>query len=107
MSIDDFRSIPYSRYQLADGRTGALRTHQVHGGASHHRQDRHNEYEYAHTADPVSEAAPEQAGIAECFHVGQDTGTCGSKAGDRLEESINIKRDLSGENEGNRTVLCA
>ena len=32
--------------------------------------------------DPVSEAAPEQAGIAECFHVGQDTGTCGSKTGE-------------------------
>ena len=51
----------------------------------------------------MSEAAPEQAGIAECFHIGQDTGTCGRKAGDRLEESINIKRNLSGENEGNST----
>ena len=56
--IDEIEHLCCGSYlgnDLADCRTGALCTHQVHVGAARHGDDCQKEYEYAHAADPVGQ----------------------------------------------------
>ena len=72
----------------------------MHGAAIGHGQHRHGKHQHAHAAHPVGEAAPEQRAVAQGFHVGQDGGAGGGKAGDGLEESVNKGRYFAGNHKG-------
>ena len=101
-AIQNLCGVLYMRHKLGDGGAGALGAHQVHVGTAHHGQDGHDKDKYAHTANPVCKAAPEQAGVCQRFHFRQDTGPGGGKAGDCLEQRIHIGRDVPCQHEGQR-----
>ena len=50
----------------------------------------------------MGEAAPEQNAVGQPLHGGQNAGTGGGKAGDRLKQSIHRVRDAAGEHKGHR-----
>ncbi len=61
--VEETRCIADLGDKLADGGAGTLGTHQIDVGSAAHRHDGEQEYEHAHAADPVSEAAPEQGTV--------------------------------------------
>ena len=73
------------RYQLAHRGTRAFRTHQVDVGAAAHGDNCQQEYQHAHTANPVGKAAPEQRTMGQGFHILQNAGTGGGKTGNGLK----------------------
>ena len=79
-----------------------LRPHEVHVIASGHRKDRQHKDQHAHSADPVSEAPPEQHTFRQSLHIGKNTGTGRRKAGNRLKKRIHRMRDGAGDHEGQR-----
>ena len=56
-----------------------------------------------HTADPVRKAAPEQHTVTHGFHIAQDAGAGGSKAGYRFKKGIHKKRDIAADDKRQRT----
>ena len=85
---DTARWMPRLGHELADRRPRALRLHQIHLRAARKRQDRKQEHEYAHAADPVREAAPEQRTVREHFHIGDNACARRGKAGDGFKQCI-------------------
>ena len=76
------------RNELADGRSRAFCTHQVDVRSAAQGNDGKKEYEYAHTADPVREASPEQVAARHGFDVVKDARTGRRKTGDGLKERV-------------------
>ena len=89
-------------HQLAHAGAGGFRLHQVELTAAGHRQHRQQEHQHAHAADPVGEAAPEQARIAHGLHIRQDGRARGGEAGHRFEHGVGEGGDLAGQDEGYR-----
>lgn len=58
----------------------------------HHGQQ---EYQHAHTAQPVCKAAPVQQPVAHGLHVCQNRRACGGKTGHRLKKRVYIMRYLA------------
>ena len=67
-----------------------------------HGYNRDDENEYAHTADPVRKAAPEQNAMAQRFDVGQNRRAGRREAGDRLKEGVHEGRDVPADDKGQR-----
>ena len=84
-AIQNFSGGLYLGHQLVHLRAGAFGLHQVDVGAAGQRQQREQKHQNAHAADPVGKAAPEQNTVGQPLHGGQDAGTGGGKAGDRLK----------------------
>ena len=90
-------------HELADYRAGALRPHHVDlvsHPASAGRHDGEYEYNDTHAPDPVGEASPEQAGMAQGFDVGQNTGTGRCETGNCLKQGIRVTGNISAEYKG-------
>ncbi len=66
-------------------------------GTAGQGQQREQEHQNAHAADPVGEAAPEQDALGQVLHSGQDAGTGGGKAGHRLKQGIHRVGDAARE----------
>ena len=71
-TIEDLGGIAHAADQLARRRPRHLCPEDMHGVAVAHRQDRHDEHQHAHAADPMGKAAPQQAAPAEGLHRRQD-----------------------------------
>ena len=95
--VQDARGIAHLGHQLAYHGAGALRLHQVHVAAAHHRQHRQQEHQHAHAADPVREAPPEHAAVAHVLHVGEDARAGGRKARHRFKQRVDEPRDLAAQ----------
>ena len=67
------------------------------------RQNRHGKHQYAHAAYPVGKAAPEQHTVTHGFHIAQDAGAGGGKAGYRFKKGIYKKRDIAADDKRQRT----
>ena len=71
-------------------------------GAAGQGQQREQEDQNPHAADPVGEAAPEQNSLGQPLHGGQDAGTRGGKTGHRLKHGIHRVGDAAREHKGHR-----
>ena len=58
--VEHFSCGSYLRYDLSDGRTGTLCSHEIHVGTACHRDYGKEEYENSHTADPVGQGTPHE-----------------------------------------------
>ena len=83
--------------QPADRRSRAFCLHQVDCGSTGYGEEGHNKNKDTHTTDPVREASPHQACVGECFHIGKDTRSGCSEAGDRFKQCICIGRNVSAD----------
>ena len=101
--IEDLCGILDVRHKFRDGRPGALHLHQVHVVSAHHREDGHDQYEHTHASDPVSEGAPEQAGVGESLDIGEDGGAGRREPGNCLKDRVNVGRDFAQGGERNGT----
>ena len=101
-AVQNFSGRLHLGHQLIHLRAGAFRLHQVDVGAAGQRQQREQEHQNAHAADPVGETAPEQNALGQILHAGQNAGTGGGKAGDRLKQGVHGVRDAAGEHKGHR-----
>ncbi|KAF5060850.1 hypothetical protein DSECCO2_321120 [anaerobic digester metagenome] len=65
-----------------------FRLHDMDGIVSHSGQDGHGEHQDSHAADQMGEAAPEQHGLSQRFHVSQNTCSSGGKARGCFKQGI-------------------
>ena len=101
-AVQDLSGGLHLRHKLVHLRAGAFGFHQVDVRAASQRQQREQKHQNTHAANPVGEAAPEQNAVGQPLHGGQDAGTGGGKAGDRLKQGIHGVRDAAGEHKGHR-----
>ena len=101
--IQDLGGIADLAGDFAHRRPRRFGAHQVHGAAIADRQNRHGKHQYAHAAHPVGKAAPEQHTVTHGFHIAQDAGAGGGKAGYRFKKGIHKKRDIAADDKRQRT----
>ena len=101
-AVQNFSGRLHLGHQLIHLRAGAFRLHQVDVGAAGQRQQREQEHQNAHAADPVGEAAPEQDAPGQVLHGGQDAGTGGGEAGNGLKHGIHRVGNAAREHKGHR-----
>ena len=101
--VQYFGGVFHARDEFADRRARALRPHQVHVVAAGHGKDRQDEDDDAHSADPVREAAPEQARVAEGLDIRQDTGSGRRKAGYGLKKRVRKAGNVLCDHERDRS----
>ena len=93
-AIQHQRRLAHSGNQLAHRRPRAFRPHQIHGLSAGKRNDLKQEYQHAHTADPVRKAAPEHTAAGKSLHVHQNTGAGGRESGNNLKQRIHKVGDI-------------
>ena len=93
--IKDLCRVAYARDELADDGTGHFGAHDVYRAARFGRDYRHHEHEYAHAADPVREASPEEYPVAHCLNIGDNGGAGRRKTADRFKKCVDIRRYLA------------
>ena len=67
-------------HQLILLRPRHLSPHQIHGIPLIQRREHHHEYQHPHTADPMSEAPPEQHSLGQRLNICQNRRPCGREA---------------------------
>ena len=88
-------------HQLGDRGAGALGLHDVHILPARQGDEGHDEDQHAHAAHPVGEAAPHEHTAGQRLHGGENGGTRGGKARNRLEDGVHVVRDRTRDEEGN------
>ena len=100
--VQDGRGVAHMRRHLGDRGAGAFRTHEEDGLSAREREHDQHEHEHAHAADPVRQAAPEHGGVAERLDVAENGRAGRGEAGNRLEERVDEKRDLTAQDKRQR-----
>ena len=97
--VEDRGSLADARHELADRRAGDLGAHDVHRPVAAHGQHSQHEHENAHAADPVCEQPPEHTAARHALRRCDDAGTGCGQARDRLEQGVDVVRNVTGEHE--------
>ena len=92
----------HPRYEFGDIRPWTFRPHQIHLGATLHRDEHQNEDEDAHSADPVRKAAPEQARVAHGLDVCKNRRPRRRETADDFKQRVDVVGNLAGQDEGQR-----
>ena len=89
------------RHQLTHIGAGAFCPEQVHGKTLAVATGKgQQEHQYAHTAQPMAEAAPVKDTGREGFHIRKNGRACGGKAGYDLKQGIHKPGNFPGDPEG-------
>ena len=100
--VEDGGSLADARHELADRRAGHLGAHDVHRAVAAHGQHGQHEHEDAHAADPVRKQPPEHTAAGHALRRCDDAGTGRGQTRDRLEQGVDVVRDIAREHKRDR-----
>ena len=89
-----------ARVHLDAHRPCGLGREDFHATTHHRGDDGDGEEDDAEAADPLGEAAPEEQGMGQAFHIVDERGSRGGEAGDGLEVGIGDGREIAAQVEG-------